>query len=511
MRLSTWSGLCAAAVALSCATPRSEAPPPKPLGGVILEHPPKRKPPLPAKPPEAQPEPPPAEAAAPECSPAAMELVAKGQAIQRERGEDGAAEAIAQYGEALKLDPACGAAMWESGWSQLAKGDPKAAVDAWDALKAKHPDYPGLSEHYDTAVRRRDQAAALQSLPPLGALPEVELVAKDGPGLKIAAVGDVHMGRAWPEERAAMPPDNAMHLYDAVKASLQSAQVTFGNLETVLADSGESQKCGKRSTKCFAFRVPKVFANALKDTGFDVMSIANNHAGDFGPQGRTDTMAALDKVGIKHSGPVGDIAFLEVGKQRIALAAFSHGADVYRTQEIELAQRLVSQLAKTNDLVFVSFHGGAEGKDYDHVAKGTEKFLGEDRGDVRAFSRAVIDAGADLVLGHGPHVLRGLELYKGRLIAYSMGNFSSWETFGLGYPNNTTGIFHFQLAPNGVATHLRVEPIIIEKPGTPVPDPQKKAIEILRRLSREDFGDPLIGEDGTWSRKSSRLAGEARN
>ena len=83
-------------------------------------------------------------------------------------------------------------------------------------------------------------------------------------------------------------------------------------------------------------------------------------------------------------------------------------------------------------------HGGAEGTNATHVPQGVEKFLGENRGDLRKFSRAVIDAGADLVIGHGPHVLRGMEIYKGRLIAYSLGNFSTWETFSLRGPLGIT-------------------------------------------------------------------------
>src|SRR6185295_10709074 len=108
------------------------------------------------------------------------------------------------------------------------------------------------------------------------------------------------------------------------------------------------------------------------------------------------------------------------------------------------------------------FHGGAEGAGADHVPKGREKFLGEDRGDSRAFAHAMVDAGADLLLGHGPHLLRGMELYKGRLIAYSMGNFSSWDTFGLGHPNDLTAVFKVTLAPNGVVTAVQAVPVVIE-------------------------------------------------
>ncbi|HEY8206265.1 MAG TPA: CapA family protein [Myxococcaceae bacterium] len=484
----------AVALALACATPKPAV--------VTVPSPPLVEAPPPAAP-AAPPPPAPAAPPPPRCAPAGLELVTKGQSVQREKGEDGAEEAISLYRQALAGDSNCTEALWEMGWSLQIKGDPAAAVEAWDQLKKLDPAFPELAENYDAMVRRRDQAAMLKALPDPGPLPPVQTTPSEGPPLRVAAVGDVHMGRAWPAERATLPPDGAMHLYDAVKPSLKDADLTFGNLETVLADDGESQKCGKKSTKCFAFRVPTAFTAALKDAGFHVMSIANNHAGDFGPKGRIDTMAALDKAGIKHSGPVGDIAYLEAGpgpvKAKVALIAFSFGADVYRIQELDIARKVVALLSKTNDLVFVSFHGGAEGAGADHVPRGREKFLGEDRGDERAFAHTVVDAGADLVLGHGPHLLRGMERYKGRLIAYSMGNFSSWDTFGLTFPLNTTGVFHVTLAPNGVATHVKVDPVVIEKPGTPVPDPDKKAIEVLRKLSKDDFGDAFLREDGTWT------------
>ncbi|MFN7135095.1 MAG: CapA family protein, partial [Myxococcales bacterium] len=236
----------------------------------------------------------------------------------------------------------------------------------------------------------------------------------------------------------------------------------------------------------------------LKDAGFDVMSIANNHTGDFGPKGRKDTIAALDKVGILHSGPVGDLATWEVKGRKIALAAFSFGADVYRIQEIDIGKRLVAKLAAENDIVIVSFHAGAEGKGADNVPKGVEKFLGENRGDSRAFAHAMIDAGADLLLGHGPHVLRAMEVYKGRLIAYSLGNFSAWENFALRGPGGITGVLEVELAPNGVLRWAQLHPGIIEDPGRPKPDPEKQAITRVRRLSKEDFGTELLDEDGRY-------------
>jgi poly-gamma-glutamate capsule biosynthesis protein CapA/YwtB (metallophosphatase superfamily) len=308
------------------------------------------------------------------------------------------------------------------------------------------------------------------------------------------------MGMAWPEARAQLPPNDGKDLLAGVHQLLADAAITFGNLETVLADGGDSSKCGPRSTKCFAFRVPARYGEALKAAGFDLLSTANNHAGDFGPEGRVATMAALDAVGIKHSGVIGDIASLELNGLKVAMIGFSTGAGVYRIQEFDLARKVVAEVDRNHDLVIVSFHGGAEGSNAAHVPKEPEIFYGEDRGEVRKFARVVIDAGADLVLGHGPHLWRGMELYKERLIAYSMGNFSSWETFNITGPLGTTGVLYAELAPNGVIMKIELAPVILEKPGRPVPDRERRIIPIVRQLSKEDFGDALLDAEGRWVR-----------
>ena len=101
------------------------------------------------------------------------------------------------------------------------------------------------------------------------------------------------------------------------------------------------------------------------------------------------------------------------------------------------------------DIVVVAMHAGAEGSGATHVPHGTETFLGENRGDSRRFSHAVIDAGADLVVGSGPHVIRGLERYHGRLIAYSLGNFAGYKNFGTGGTLSLSAILRVELRGDG--------------------------------------------------------------
>jgi len=438
----------------------------------------------------------------------AMELVEEGRTIQRDRGEGGARDAIDVYNRALEQDPKCTAALWELGWSYQVIAELDTAVETWDRLKAIDPAYPEFETYYPVLVMRRDHAAAMASLPDPSALPPPEETPRPGPTITISSVGDVHLGKGWPDTRVRLPPNDARDMFTKVFDWLNESDVTFGNLETVLMDEGPSTKCGPRSTACFAFRVPTRFAAALKAAGFDVMSIANNHTGDFGPNGRRITMETLDKHGILHSGPIGDLASWETKGLKIGLVAFSTGGGLYRVQNIEDARKVVADLDKTHDLVFVSFHGGAEGAAAAHVTKKTEKFYGENRGNVWKFAHALVDAGADLVIGHGPHRLRGAEIYKGRFIAYSLGNFSTWRTFSLSGALGISTVLKVKLAPNGVLLEAQLNPVIIEEPGVPAPDAKGRAIKIVRDLSRQDFGNALLDKNGRYVRPEPTAAAE---
>lgn len=446
-------------------------------------------------------------AAATEDSQAAQVLLDEGRAIQRQRGEGGVEEAIGKYRAAIAKDGRCAACYWELGWSEQIRSDWQACLDHWDMVRRLDANFPEMETHYPVALMRRDQAKALADLPAASEM-AIEEEPRAGPTLSIKAVGDVHMGRGWPDHRQRLPPNDAMDLFTHIKPALAGADLTFGNLETVLMDQGESSKCGPKSTKCFAFRVPTRYAKAVRDAGFDIMSIANNHTGDFGAEGRKTTMAALDAVGIAHSGPIGDLVSIERNGLRIGMVAFSTGGGVYRVQDVETAQRVVASLQQKHDLVIVSFHGGAEGTGATRVPKGPEIFYGESRGHLRKFTHAVIDAGADVVIGHGPHVFRGMELYKNRLIAYSLGNFSTWETFSLRGALGVTGVLSIELASNGVLLGASLAAAKISKPGRPRPDPSGRVIKAVRRLSKADFGSPFLDKDGHY-RRPKRLANTA--
>ena len=218
------------------------------------------------------------------------------------------------------------------------------------------------------------------------------------------------------------------------------------------------------------------------------MSLANNHTLDFGPVGLRDTRRALTRHGVHHTGAPGQIAYVDVGPVRVAVLGFAPYTWTASVVDVSRAARLVRRAAEGADLVVVNMHAGAEGSDKTHVTPGTEWFLGENRGDPIRFSHAVIDAGADLVVGHSPHVLRGMEWYKGRLIAYSMGNFAGYGVFSLAGPLGIGGVLKVTLRADGrwvggrlVATHM------VDR-GIPALDAAERAHGIVRTLSRQDFG-----------------------
>jgi hypothetical protein len=328
---------------------------------------------------------------------------------------------------------------------------------------------------------------------PRGPVAEPAAPVHEGPaasvpaGIRIAAVGDMMLGTDYPKD--ILPDDDGASFLAAVTPTLSAADLAFGNLEGVLADNSEPAKECSNASACYLFRSPTRYARLFRDAGFDVLSLANNHARDFGEEGRTETMRALDALGILHSGRVGDFASLTVKGTRIAVLAYSVTQQSNLLLDYDLAADTVAAFAATHDIVVVSFHGGAEGWDVTRLPFGEEAYYGEPRGDVVRFARLMVDAGADLVIGHGPHVVRAVERYRGRLIAYSLGNFATY------YGISVNGIYGF--APILIVTLDNkgrfIEGEIVStrqiRPAGPSIDPDRVAQKVMRGLSIADFGN----------------------
>lgn len=321
--------------------------------------------------------------------------------------------------------------------------------------------------------------------------------------LSIMGVGDVMLGTNYPSERY-LPPGGQNMMANAA-ALLQSADVAFVNLEgTILDEGGKAKQCNDPS-KCYVFRMPEAYGQYLQDCGVDCASLANNHSGDMGSSGRIKTQTVLGGLNIHYAGHTNcPTAVWTQDSITYGLAAFSPNNGTLRITDIAGAQAIVAELDSLCDVVIVSFHGGAEGPDHLHVTRQTEKYYGENRGNVHKFSHAVVDAGADIVFGHGPHIVRAMELYNGRLIAYSLGNFCTYARFNLTGKRGNAPVLEVRVNAQGAFLEGQVHSFLQQGEGGPFEDPQARAYAEMQRLTEVDFpeGSGITFEAGGLFRAS---------
>lgn len=403
-------------------------------------------------------------------------------------------DALSLLQQAVDADPASAEAWWELGWARWTAADLPGAARCWEHVEQLDPDRDELQLWLGTA-RTRAKYRTFQG--PF----EPNPTEASGGSLTIVAGGDTMMGSDLRRTTGLAPGDGDV-LFDGVRPILEPADVAFLNLEGPLADGLPSDKCAPDSTSCYAFRTPTRYAAALQRTGLDLASLANNHAFDVGPEGQESTMKALDAVGIAHAGRYGDTALIERDGVKVALVAAHSGSCCLNVNELDEVRAAVALADQQADIVIFSFHGGMEGAQARHVPGKTEVAWGEARGDVKALGRAAIDAGADLVVGHGPHVVRAMEVYHGRLVAYSLGNFMGYKQFGTGggYGGNTV-LLEVELAANGVLKAAKLHSIALSGESIPEPDPDGTALGYVRELSAADFPETgvAVAEDGTLS------------
>ena len=305
-------------------------------------------------------------------------------------------------------------------------------------------------------------------------------------GISVAAVGDTMLGD-YPE----LPPGPNSYL-DAVKQNLKADEV-FGNLEGTLTELEESPKCPEGDGgDCYAFRTPPDYARYLRSAGFTAMNDANNHSFDFGEAGEVHTVESLHQAGIAQSGLPGEITLLPTHGIEIAFLGFAPYSNTASLLDLPSARSLIEKAAEESAIVVVAIHAGAEGVEAQHVSEEEEFYLGEDRGDAEEFAHMAVDAGADLVLGSGPHVLRAMEVYKKRLIAYSLGNFSGFHNFETEGALGDSVILHVNLAPDGSFRSGGLASIRRVEEGRPVPDPEDTGAKLVASLSQEDLGSTGI-------------------
>ncbi len=258
-----------------------------------------------------------------------------------------------------------------------------------------------------------------------------------------------------------MDEHGALYPFERVLPLLQNADVTIANMEGTFTDRGTP------SNKLYTFRAPPRFAVGLAQAGIDAVSLGNNHAADFGPEGVADTIAALDAAGVRHAGAgmneaaARQPAFLQAQGLRIAFLSYtdimentfagpdSAGVALATTDVINADVRAAKAQA---DIVIIALHSGVE-------------YTDAPQPDQQQLAHAAIDAGARLVLGSHPHALQGSIRYHGGLIIYSMGNFvfdlDSDDLANLGPRAFQTAVFYVTLDAHQVRA-LRAEPVFID-------------------------------------------------
>ena len=313
-------------------------------------------------------------------------------------------------------------------------------------------------------------------------------VSPDLAPITIVAVGDIMPGSMTPIPFVPAPTDR--HIPEGIRVAVADADLVFGNLEgAFVVDGIAPAKCrpeSREAGRCYEFGSPPFLVSFLKDAGFTVLSLDNNHAEDYGLEGYLFTQGLLAQSGLA-AVPKRSPIMLPIRHLTVAVVPFGFSGRSFHVSDLETARSVVADAGQRANVVIVSFHGGAEGENASRVVDTTEEYLEEDRGNVLRFAHAVVDAGADLVLGHGPHVPRAVELYRGRLIAYSLGNFWTYGNISIKGTKGVMPLLRATVARDGTFLSGRLISMRQRLPGIPEPDSENTAIRLIAALSHEDF------------------------
>lgn len=315
--------------------------------------------------------------------------------------------------------------------------------------------------------------------------------------ITIVAVGDVMLGSIFPKRSDLADEETATHFFDEVKPYFDG-DIVFCNMEGVLADS-LVKEC-----KMFCFGMPSDYIKYFVNAGFNLISVGNNHSNDFRQYGRDNTTKVLNDNRLNWSGyQTKPTATFVINGVRYGFCAFSPNTAIVPLHDYANMKKLVGQLRETCDIVIVSMHCGGEGTNYQHVTRKDDYYIEQNRGNAYEFAHLAIDAGADVVLGHGPHVTRGVEVYKGKFIAYSMGNFATYSQIKIEGKLGIAPIFRIRITKEGDFIDAQVISTYQSNPNTgPHIDEKRQALLLIKSLSATDFYDnpPTITDDG-WITK----------
>lgn len=293
--------------------------------------------------------------------------------------------------------------------------------------------------------------------------------------------GDIVLGNSFVVEH--IPKDWEERYFSGVRSILKRADVAIGNFEGTLTEHEKTSK-NPASGRQYAFRSPPQYADLMYQEGFRVLNVANNHANDFSETGFKDTGNNLKQAGIAVAGLRDEAATLSVRGLNIAVLGFTYSSRFNTVFDLAQGAELVRQSKAKGEYVIVTFHAGAEGSPAIWHEDADELFMGENRGNTVAFSRAMIDAGADLVVGHGPHVLRAAECYQGKPIFYSLGNFVG--VGGLSAKNfaAVSALLEVSVAQDGNIQNLNLVPLRFNEQKLPQVDPREYGTRLVNHLGK---------------------------
>lgn len=302
--------------------------------------------------------------------------------------------------------------------------------------------------------------------------------------IRIKAVGDIMMGTLYPKE--VLPPDDGAALFKNIKDYLKDSDILMGNFEGTFVSTGAINKDIDKKN-LYAFNTPLHYIEYLKDAGFNVMNVANNHAFDFKDPGFKTTIKHFREHDINVSGLKDKILSIKKNDLKIAIIGFYWKPFFNDLTDTSKVKELINEADKEHDLVIVTFHGGTEGIHALHIKDETEFYGREERGNTLRFAHIAIESGADIVIGHGPHVPRAIEFYKSKLIVYSLGNFCTYGRFNLKGPRKNSFILDVTLSKNGDLVHGKIVPVILKYAGIPYYDHKTEIFSIINEISGSDF------------------------
>ena len=298
----------------------------------------------------------------------------------------------------------------------------------------------------------------------------IDLAASD---IRLAATGDLVFSEN---------PQINRNAFTEFMPLLSKADLVLGNLEGPITDANTPRKPYVPG-RSYSFHYPVETAQLLKKANFHILSIANNHAQDYGPTGFADTQRHLTAAGIEHTGLKGSYVIRPVKGIKIGVIALAHYPMYNNVLEIEATAKLVAEVRAKSDLVILFYQLGGEGDAYAMITNEDEVFLGEQRGNARKFATAMIKAGAGALIAHGPHLVRAAECINGVPVLHSIGNFVG--AGGLSAQNlaNVSTFPEMMFDASGKFKSVRIVPVTFTPERLPKIDPTGRSVHLINWLN----------------------------